>query len=259
MIDGTVRVFLAEALIVPTGLLTVAYLTRQLGPSDYGRYTLAVALMAWLEWGLAAPFGRASVRLLAAATDWPPVASLVIRTEVIAGGVVGLALVVAAPFVAAAFHEPALTSLLQLFSLDLPLFGLSHAHQQVLVALGRFRARALVSAVRWTVRLVLIVAAVEAGWSTPGVILAIVGTSVAEVAVARRFVQPPLFRRHRCRQRQGMQHAAHAAFERLVDHFMLHHPRLTLEGGRDDMGGKMIAIAGKILDLDMGIREFGPD
>jgi O-antigen/teichoic acid export membrane protein len=195
MIDGTVRVFLAEALIVPTGLLTVAYLTRQLGPSDYGRYTLAVALMAWLEWGLAAPFGRASVRLLAAATDWPPVASLVIRTEVIAGGVIGLALLLAAPFVAAAFHEPALTSLLQLFSLDLPLFGLSHAHQQVLVALGRFRARALVSAVRWTVRLVLIVAAVEAGWSTPGVVLAIVGTSVAEVVVARRFVQPPIFRR----------------------------------------------------------------
>ena len=195
MIDGTVRVFLAEALIVPTGLLTVAYLTRQLGPSDYGRYTLAVALIAWLEWGLAAPFGRASVRLLAAATDWLPVASLVIRAELIAGSVVALALVLAAPLVAAALHEPALTSLLQLLSLDLPLFGLSHAHQQVLVALGRFRARALLSAARWTVRLVLIVAAVEAGWSTHGVVLAIVGTSVAEVALARRFVKPPIFRR----------------------------------------------------------------
>lgn len=34
MIDGTARVFLAEALLVPTGLLTVAYLTRRLGPSD---------------------------------------------------------------------------------------------------------------------------------------------------------------------------------------------------------------------------------
>lgn len=195
MIDGTIRVFLAEALIVPTGLLTVAYLTRRLGPSDYGRYTLAVALVAWLEWGLAAPFGRSAVRLIAAATDWPPIASLVIRSELIAGSVLALALVLVAPLVGSVLHEPALTMLLQLFALDLPLFGLSHAHQQVLVALGRFRARALLSAVRWTVRLVLIVAAVEAGLSTAGVVLAIVGTSVAEIALVRRLVQPPIFRR----------------------------------------------------------------
>ncbi len=189
------RVFLAEALIVPTGLLTVAYLTRRLGPSDYGRYTLAVALVTWLEWGLAAPFGRAAIRLLGAASDWKPVASLVIRTQLLAGFAVALALFLAAPLVAAALNEPALTPLLRLFSIDLPLFALSYAHQQVLVALGRFRARAWISSARWTVRLALIVAAVEAGWSMRGVVLAIVGTSLAEIAIARRFVRPPIFRR----------------------------------------------------------------
>jgi hypothetical protein len=34
LLDGTVRVFLAEALMLPTGLLTVAVLTRRLGPHD---------------------------------------------------------------------------------------------------------------------------------------------------------------------------------------------------------------------------------
>jgi O-antigen/teichoic acid export membrane protein len=195
MFDGTARVFLAEALIVPTGLLTVAYLTRQLGPTEYGRYTLAVALIAWLEWGLAAPFGRAALRLLSATTDWQPVASLVVRSELVAGAVMAVALFLAAPLVAAALDEPALTSLLRLFAIDIPLFGLSHAHQQVLVALGHFRARAWLSFTRWTVRLALIVGAVEAGLSTQGVVLAIVGTSVVEIALARRFVRPPIFRR----------------------------------------------------------------
>jgi O-antigen/teichoic acid export membrane protein len=195
LVDGTARVFLAEALIVPTGLLTVAYLTRRLDLSEYGRYTLAVALLVWLEWGLAAPFGRAAVRLIGAATDWRPIASLVVRTQFVVGAVMAVVLWLTAPLVAAAFHEPTLTSLLRWLSLDLPLFGVSHAHQQVLVALGRFRVRALVSLVRWTTRLALIVAAVEAGLSVRGVILAIVGTSAVEIAFARRFVRPPIFRR----------------------------------------------------------------
>jgi O-antigen/teichoic acid export membrane protein len=36
VLDGTIRVFLAEALLLPTGLLTTAFLTRRLGPEGYG-------------------------------------------------------------------------------------------------------------------------------------------------------------------------------------------------------------------------------
>ena len=39
----------AEALSVPSGLLTVAFLTRALGPSGYGRYALAASLIVFLE------------------------------------------------------------------------------------------------------------------------------------------------------------------------------------------------------------------
>ena len=85
--------------------------------------------------------------------------------------------------------------MLRLFALDLPLFALAQAHQQILVALGHFRTRALLPMVRWTVRLSLIVVCVEAGLSSYGAVLAIVGTSLIEFMVARRFVKPSIFRR----------------------------------------------------------------
>ena len=195
MIDGAARVFIAEALIVPTGLATVALLTRRLGPSDYGRYTLAVTFILWIEWGFSAPFARAAVRLVGGATEWRPMAALVVRAQVLLGVLTAVGVWLTAPLVARALDEPALTSLLRLFSLDLPLFGLAQAHQQVLIALGHFRVRALLSAARWIVRLALIAAAVALGLSTRGVVLAVVSTTAIEVVLARRFVQPPLFGR----------------------------------------------------------------
>jgi O-antigen/teichoic acid export membrane protein len=203
MIDGTARTFLAEALMVPTGLLTVALLTRSLGPSDYGRYTLAVTIILWLEWGFSAPFARAAVRLVGTAAEWEPMAALVVRVQFAVGALTAIALWLAAPLVAHALDEPALSSLLRLFALDLPLFGVAQAHQQVLVALGRFRERALLSAVRWILRLALIAAVVawnpaSAGWSSlsvHAVVIAVVATTAIEIVLARRFVRPRLFGR----------------------------------------------------------------
>jgi hypothetical protein len=45
VLDGTIRVFLAEALFLPTGLLTTAFLTCRLGPEGYGLFLLAAPLM----------------------------------------------------------------------------------------------------------------------------------------------------------------------------------------------------------------------
>jgi len=128
IVSDTTRVLLAEALIVPTGLLTVAYLTRRLGPSDYGLYSVVVALIAWLEWGCSAPFARAAVRLVGATADWQPIASLVVRTQLAIGVATALGLWLTAPWLAVVLDEPRLPSLLRVFALDLPLFALAQAH-----------------------------------------------------------------------------------------------------------------------------------
>jgi len=48
LLDGATRVFLAEALIFPSGLIIVIFLTRKLGPESYGHFTLAAAIITWL-------------------------------------------------------------------------------------------------------------------------------------------------------------------------------------------------------------------
>ena len=45
MLAGTLRVFLADMLILPSGVLTTAYLTRRLGPEGYGLFILAATVV----------------------------------------------------------------------------------------------------------------------------------------------------------------------------------------------------------------------
>ena len=49
VMSGTVQVFLAESLILPSGLITAALLSRRLGPADYSLFTVAATLVAWLQ------------------------------------------------------------------------------------------------------------------------------------------------------------------------------------------------------------------
>ena len=65
---GGARVFLAESLLLPTGLILAAFLARRLGPGGYGLFAVTAAVIAWIEWSLTALFSRASVRFVADAT-----------------------------------------------------------------------------------------------------------------------------------------------------------------------------------------------
>jgi O-antigen/teichoic acid export membrane protein len=176
---------------------------------------LAVTIVLWLEWGFSAPFARATVRLVGGAADWRPMAALVLRAQVVVGALTALALWLVAPAVARTLDEPSLTPLLRLFSLDLPLFALAQAHQQILVALGQFRVRAMLSATRWIVRLALIAAGVGFGVSVRGVVMAVVGTTAIEVVLARRFVRPPLLGRTQVPVRQLFDYAVPLLFSAL--------------------------------------------
>ena len=86
---GSTRVFAAEALALPTGLVTAAILARLFHPEGYGLFTLTMAVVSWLEWTLASLFGRAAVKLVADAPDWRPAGAVVLRMYAVAG-LVGL-------------------------------------------------------------------------------------------------------------------------------------------------------------------------
>lgn len=221
MVVGTIRVFLGEMLLLPTGLLTAAYLTRKLAPEGYGLFTVAATLVAWIEWSITAIFARAAFKLIGEADDWRPVGAAVARLHVVIGGATALALWLCANPIAVLLKAPALAGYLRLFAIDIPIFSLAQAHRSILVGIGNFRQRAMVTAIRWIARLLFIVILVQMGLSIPGAIIGSIGASLIELAVCRFYVQPSLFGRINFPSRQLWEYAAplllYAVSMRLLD------------------------------------------
>lgn len=192
---GTVRVFAAEALMFPTGLVTTAFLTRWLGADDYGVFSLAALVVGWLQWGTVSLLSRSTILSIRAAAEWKPLATRILHLH-LAAGVLGAALLwLAAPLVARALSLPSLSFYLRLFAVDVPLFVYAHGHRNIATGLGRFGHRARVVATRWTARMVLILLLVGRGMSVTGAILASIGASALELVVARHYDRAPLFAR----------------------------------------------------------------
>ena len=193
--DGAVRVFLADGLLLPSGLLTAAFLARQLGAEGYGVFALAAATVAWAEWSVASLFARATYKLVAEADDWRPVGATVARASLAAGIAVALLVVLASLAVERALDAPTLGRCLRLLAIDIPIFALAQAHRNILVGVGGYRERAQASALRWTARLLLVVLFVALGFGIAGAAAGYVGASLVELAVCRYHVRPALLRR----------------------------------------------------------------
>ncbi len=194
-VSGAVKIFLAQGLMVPTGLATVAFLTRALGPEGYGVYALAVTLVMTIEWTIAHALSRATIRLVGSSEDWKPIATRVLQIYFAVSLAVAIGLWILAPAVAGFLGEPRLISPLRLLTIDVPLLVMGFGHQIILTGRGRFGQRALAIAARWIARLALIVLLVSLGLSINGAILGTIGASLVELIIAMRYDRPALFRR----------------------------------------------------------------
>ena len=190
--SGAGAIFLAEALVIPTGLATAIYLTRKLGPASYGAFTLAASLVATVEWTTTSMLSRAALQFLIEAEDPVEAEGVVVRIHLLVGCAAGLLLALAAGSLATLLGDPSLRRHLLVFSLDVPLFAVAQAHRQVLVGAGAFRLRAAAGSARWLARLALIVILVEGGLSVEGAILATIAASGVELAVSRLGAKPSL-------------------------------------------------------------------
>jgi O-antigen/teichoic acid export membrane protein len=194
LLGGTIWIYIAEALMLPTGFLTVAFLTCRLAPDGYGLFVLAANLVLCIEWSINAIFSRMTVKFVATAADWQLQAAAALQAQLLLSVVATIGLELAAPLVAACFKEPALTDYLRLFALEIPLFGFAQAHQHILVGIGRVRVRAVASASRWIVRWLAIVLLVELGLSIWGAILGSMFAILVDAAICRIAIQPAVFR-----------------------------------------------------------------
>ena len=193
MMDGTARIFLAELLFPLTALITTGFLTRQLGPQGYGLLALTLTTIIWIESAINSFFTKATIKFVGEADDWKPVGAMVIRLSLKIGiGAMVLVWILAAPL-SALFKEPDLAFYLRLCALDIPLLCVGQAYRNVLIGMGNYRAGAAARAGRWLVRMGLVVALVQAGFSITGALLGVIGSSLAELLLSRWYLGEGMF------------------------------------------------------------------
>ena len=193
LLGGTASIFVAEALLIPTGIATAAFLSRRFGPEGYGLLTLASVVVVWLESNVATALSRPAIKVVGdAAGEWRPVGTAVFRLYTLVGCALGFVVWALSSTLAALLDEPLLGNYLRLLALDVPLFCMAQAHRNIIVGMGRFRARAVVSGARWCARLVLVVIFVSLSGSLVGAIWASICASLVELIVCRLYVRPRL-------------------------------------------------------------------
>ncbi len=190
LLSGSLWVFLAEALAVPTGLITAGFLSRKLGTSDYGLLTLCGTIVAWVEWSVASVLARASIKFISETTDWKPVGAALVRWHLILGIVAAMMVWFAAVPLEIMLDEPGLTGLMRLMAFEIPIFSVAQAHRNILAGKGEFSGRAASVAGRWLVRLGLILLLVGIGLSTFGAAMAIIGATLVELLICRWYISP---------------------------------------------------------------------
>lgn len=195
LLAGTARVFAADALLIPTGVLAAAYLSRRFGPGEYGLLTLASVLVVWVESNIATALSRPSIKLISDAEDWRPVGTVILRLYLLTGCGLGLLVWILSRPLAALMGEGALAGYFALLAIDVPLFCAAQAHRNIIVGMGNYRRRAVVSAARWIARLLLVVVFVELSESPASALWATICASLVELTICRLYVQPKLFRR----------------------------------------------------------------
>lgn len=193
LLGGTTLITLAEGLILPTGFVTLTFLTRQLGTDGYGLFALTATIVTWVEWGLNSVFSRTTIKFVSEAKEKSDIATAVVRAQLGCGMLAAAGVMFAAPAIANLLHEPTLVQLLRLFALEIPLVNIAQAHQNILAGMGKFSARAAATAVRWIARLLLIVVFVQAGLSIAGAILGSLAAMLADLLVCRCYVRPSLW------------------------------------------------------------------
>lgn len=189
---GTLQGFAASSLSLPTGILTAAFLSRTLGPVNYGALTVAASIVIWIEGTITMGFSRAAVKFVAEAEDWRSVSTRFLQVQLVVSLLAAFFLALVAPILASWLNAAELSTYLRLFSLGIPFSALFNIHQSILVGRGLFGSRALLIATYWLSRMVLIFLFVGLWPSVASAIMALIVSYFLVFIGSRFFVNPTL-------------------------------------------------------------------
>jgi O-antigen/teichoic acid export membrane protein len=166
-------------------LIVATFLTRSLGPHQFGLYALAAAVILWIEWSINSLLGRSSIQMIGRTEEWQPVAAAILNLGIFIALLASAALVAAAGLIARLFHEPELAGILRVFALDIPFWTYSQSHRAFAIGREFYTVRWRMAAARWILRALFIVAAVSLLHSPYGVAAGWIATSCVEAVLGR--------------------------------------------------------------------------
>jgi len=192
---GTISLFAASAVSLPAGIITAAFLSDRFDAAGYGTFAVVVAIVLWFELCATQFFARPTVKLIAESDSWRQAAAVIQRSQLAVGVGAALLLGLLAPLIASGLGAPEQVGALRLLALDIPLYALAQNTGSILIGRGAYQQRALLVAVRWITRTVLIVLLVSAGMGLTGALIGCIGASLIELIVGRLLVRAPLWAR----------------------------------------------------------------
>lgn len=193
MAKGAFLMFLAGSLLFPSGFVTAVYLSRTLGPVDYGLFAILTRLVIWLEGIGTTIFHDVSMQFVGEDVANPAIQRLILRIHLISGCLIGGGLYVCSGLICDLFNEPSLETYLKIFSIEIPLFCIASANKVILTGKGLFSQVAGISAFKIIARLFLIIFFVQSGLSLTGAIMGIIGTTMIEMLLSSLYLRPSFF------------------------------------------------------------------
>lgn len=192
---GTAVGLISEAMILPTGIISAAILTRTLGLDLYGLVGVAMAAVSPVAWFVTSVFGmRSTVKIIADATDPIAAASALIRFNALLGLVCGALFFLAAPYLADWLDQPEIVGALRIGALEVLLMPVARAHRDALLGVSNYGNAGIAGGVFHVSRLAAIIGLLMMGVGLETVVLAHVCGRVAEIAWCRWHLPVPLTR-----------------------------------------------------------------
>ena len=183
--SGTFYLLTAQLFMLIAGYAIHVFLGRRLQPSAYGLFGVVMALLTWLEVSLTGGFPY-SIRKLGAENPSRirEIARTAFKGQIVYAMFLFVIAELLAPVVAAILHEPRLTLLIRIASLDIPIYALYYVYLGVLNGQRTFKRQSIPMGLYAGVKIGAVLLLVIAGWGVTGALIGNILASVMGFGIA---------------------------------------------------------------------------
>lgn len=167
------------------GYAVHSFLGRRLGPADYGVYGVVIAFLVWMEVSLTGGFPYAIRKFGAENAElMPAIARASMRGQVVFAALLTVAAMAAAPTIAGLLHDPGLTGLIRIASIDIPIYAFYFCFMAILNGRRSYMRQAAAMAAYAAGKVAAVILLVALGFGVMGALIGNILASVAGLIIA---------------------------------------------------------------------------